>query len=423
MSKCILSPFIDDKYLNRRNDSLIQIKKINLTKNLKSSKISLSEKNIKTPKIPFSQNSRQDYNKSIRRLIPNKYIKYNYLKNYKQVLNNYNFNIYHNYSSQINNNKNRNENSFSFNFNKNSQRTFLCGQAKNVSEESNIDDSKVNNENNKNQSCIIKNKNNFNDSYQNLKLVHNNNLYDKININKQNREMKINKIINSLLNPPKKVDKANSKIFNSLIKKDIKNKYPKEKMIDPIHYIKYNFQKYPMDKSLYKGINNLIKEVGKNENNKRAELNMIKRARDISNRKIETDHLKVPNSENNLYKQKYEDMINQTKHYESFHFNRNNYLNNKLRKYSPYQSILDRTYKIYLDKEFGEKRNDFNLSYLNNDKRKINLESNNISEYIPFDTKVNNILKFSKQTEKNVNLKSKEHEKMINNINKIINSY
>ena len=423
MSKCILSPFIDDKYLNRRNESLIQIKKINLTKNLKSSKISLSEKNIKTPKIPFSQNSRQDYNKSIRRLIPNKYIKYNYLKNYKQVLNNYNFNIYHNYSSQINNNKNRNENSFSFNFNKNSQRTFLCGQAKNVSEESNIDDSKVNNENNKNQSCIIKNKNNFNDSYQNLKLVHNNNLYDKININKQNREMKINKIINSLLNPPKKVDKANSKIFNSLIKKDIKNKYPKEKMIDPIHYIKYNFQKYPMDKSLYKGINNLIKEVGKNENNKRAELNMIKRARDISNRKIETDHLKVPNSENNLYKQKYEDMINQTKHYESFHFNRNNYLNNKLRKYSPYQSILDRTYKIYLDKEFGEKRNDFNLSYLNNDKRKINLESNNISEYIPFDTKVNNILKFSKQTEKNVNLKSKEHEKMINNINKIINSY
>ena len=194
-------------------------------------------------------------------------------------------------------------------------------------------------------------------------------------------------------------------------------------MIDPIHYIKYNFQKYPMDKSLYKGINNLIKEVGKNENNKRAELNMIKRARDISNRKIETDHLKVPNSENNLYKQKYEDMINQTKHYESFHFNRNNYLNNKLRKYSPYQSILDRTYKIYLDKEFGEKRNDFNLSYLNNDKRKVNLESNNISEYIPFDTKVNNILKFSKQTEKNVNLKSKEHEKMINNINKIINSY
>ena len=87
-------------------------------------------------------------------------------------------------------------------------------------------------------------------------------------------------------------------------------------------------------------INNLIKEVGKNENNKRAELNMIKRARDISNRKIETDHLKVPNSENNLYKQKYEDMINQTKHYESFHFNRNNYLNNKLRKYSPYQSIF-----------------------------------------------------------------------------------
>ena len=173
MSKCILSPFIDDKYLNRRNESLIQIKKINLTKNLKSSKISLSEKNIKTPKIPFSQNSRQDYNKSIRRLIPNKYIKYNYLKNYKQVLNNYNFNIYHNYSSQINNNKNRNENSFSFNFNKNSQRTFLCGQAKNVSEESNIDDSKVNNENNKNQSCIIKNKNNFNDYYQNLKLVHN----------------------------------------------------------------------------------------------------------------------------------------------------------------------------------------------------------------------------------------------------------
>ena len=119
-------------------------------------------------------------------------------------------------------------------------------------------------------------------------------------------------------------------------------------------------------------------------------------------------------------------MISQTKNYESFHFNKNKLTYNKLRKYSPYQKILDRMYKIHLHNHFPNQRQIQDFNFIEANKNQIKLDINfekNIDKYISFDTRINNILKISKHTQNNVNQKSKEHEIMINKINQLYDSY
>ena len=89
-----------------------------------------------------------------------------------------------------------------------------------------------------------------------------------------------------------------------------------------------------------------------------------------------------------------------------------------------YKSILDRTYKFYLDNQFKDKKQEIDETNKKWSKRNIKLNlKKNIDKFLSFDTRVNNILRLSKNTEKNVNEKSKVHEKMINEINKIIKTY
>ena len=386
MSKSFLSQIINNKPINKRNQSLTRIKKNLLTSELRASKLSLSENNIKNN---WNQNSRQIFNKKMRNIIPYKFIKFNFLKDYINISKHLN-------PAYIN--RIRSDHSFSF------------------SGESNIENNKNIKKNIINLSTDATCKKNPKVDLKKIQIKPFNS-YEKININKIKSEIKVNKIINLLLNSENKV---NLKRFNSHIKKQ--NRFPKEKMIDPIHYIKYNLQKDPFDFSLYKGINNIMNEIGKTDRNKEYEINLIKRARDINNKKIEVDHLNIPNSENNLYKRKYEDMMKQTKHYESFHFNINDYLQNRIKKNSHLQNIFDKTYKFHLDKKDGNKRYIFDERKIRTNKRQIDFETK-YKEFISFDKRINNILNLSKQTEKNVNQKSKEHEKMINRINSIINSF
>ena len=87
----------------------------------------------------------------------------------------------------------------------------------------------------------------------------------------------------------------------------------------------------------------------------------------------------------------------------------------KIKKYTPYKNILEQSYRLYLNKEFG---------YKNDENKKIKFKfGKNIGKYISFDTRVNNILNLSKQSEINANEKSKIHQKMINNIDRTFNSY
>ena len=163
-----------------------------------------------------------------------------------------------------------------------------------------------------------------------------------------------------------------------------------------------------------------MKESGKINDIKEYENNLIKKVRDINNKNINMDHLNAENEEI-IYKKRYEEIIKQTRNYSSFHFNKNKLQQNKikLKKYSPYQNILDKTYRIYLDKNFGENKIDFNDTTENKNQIEKNLEKN-IDNYISFDKRVNYILNLSKKTENNVNENNKENEKMLNKISKNI---
>ena len=405
---------------NESNDSSHRLKKIILTKNLKVSKLSLSDNNINNP---YERSSRQNYNKVIRKIKPYKFMKYKFLKNYSILLKNQN-------SNDINNNKTSNINSFPFN--QNNKQSFFSNYSKNTNKKYNNDNSAIN----KNHSNNISNLINLSTDLTNIKKLKSDlkmlpiksfNSYEEIK-NKKNhfRDIRINKIINSLINQINDDEYYINSDSYFRKEENKKNYFPKEKMIDPMHYIKYNLSspKNTTEKPLYKGDNNIIKEIMKGYNNKEYAINLLKSSREITNSKIKIHDLKVPNSENNIYKKKYEDMLNQTKHFNSFHFNKKIFEHNKLKKYSPYKNFLDRTYKFYLDNQFKDKKQDIDETNRNLSKRNIKLNlKKNIDKYLSFDTRVNNILRLSKNTEKNVNEKSKMHEKMIDEINKIIKSY
>ena len=378
MSTNYLSPLIDNESINKRNKYSSDIQKLVLTNKFKTPKFSQSENNIKNY---LKENSRQKYNKYIRKLNAYKYKNYSFLKDYNILINHKPCN-------------NKNINSFSFV----SKSTPFSGQSNNFTKKSDV------NKNNFKDNIININigiTSNKNISYENndFKLFKDNilNSNEKIKINRNKHKMKVNEIINMLLNS---TNEENHKRLNSYTNLENNDKFPKEKMIDPTYYIKYDLQKNYFNRSLFKGINKMMNQIGKISKNKEYELNLLKRAIDISNNKIELENSYVPNSENNIYKKKYKDMINQTKYYESFHFNRNDYLKNRKKKYSPYQNILDKTYQLHLNKDFGDKRQNMNEINIKLNKR-INLDKN-FKECISFDTRVNNILKCSKQTEKNV---------------------
>ena len=405
----ILSSYLENDSIYKRNKSSSKIKKIILTKNLKSAKVSLSQSNLKNL---YQNNSRQNLDKIMRKVKPTQLYKYTFIKDYKKLSNDYNAN------SRENSFKNVNSFNSPYNIN-----TFISTPTKNFfSDDTNIDSTQNNNDSNvKNISTDFTNNKNIKGYRTNRILlpIKQFNSYEKINSNKNNRQMEINKILNSLTNNTNNNNMNKLLLYNKKEKK--KSEFPMEKMIDPKHYIKYNLLKNPMDKSLYKGINSFMKENGDNEIT-----NLLKRAKAINARRAAIGRLDVPESGNNIYKKKYEDMISQTKNYESFHFNKNKLTYNKLRKYNPYQNILDRTYKIYINNNFPNLRQKRDFNFIEANKNQTKLDTNfekNIDKYISFDTRVNNILKLSKHTENNVNQKSKEHEIMINRINQLYDSY
>lgn len=416
----ILSSFLDNKFINERNKISNKINKIILNDNLKSPKFSFS-KNI--------NNSNEEIDKILKRIKSDAYINSNLRNKYQNISNSY----YNNKRFYDNNKK---EKSFSFN-NKYNNSSFFFNESKNFNkEESNFDNyhkkillpkknSRNNNENNINISTDSPNNKSYNNYIQNnlkLKPIESFTSYKEFNNISRNKKInkliKINNIIDSLINSNKK---DNGKKLYSYIDRlqKFKNKFPIENSISPIQYIKYNLQKNP-EESLNNGINKLMKESGKINDIKEYENNLIKKVIDINNKNINMDHLNSENEEN-IYKKRYEEIIKQTRNYSSFHFNKNKLQQNKikLKKYSPYQNILDKTYRIYLDKNFGENKIDFNDITENKNQIEKNLEKN-IQNYISFDKRVNYILNLSKKTENNVNEKSKEHEKMLNKISKNI---
>ena len=234
---------------------------------------------------------------------------------------------------------------------------------------------------------------------------------------KKDLSIEVNKIMDSLIHK-EPVDK--NKINYRKIKKK-KNLFPKEKSIDPINYIKYNLQKYPFNKKLYKGYNTIMKIQGRSNVKEDYENNMLKKASDIYSLKLDSDHLDAPLDEAKKYKKSYEDLIkDQTRTYKSFNFNKNE-KSPQIKRVSPHQKLLDKNYKMYFNKKFNLTKEKTEKKF-NETKMGVFFEKN-IDKYISFDMRLNNILLLSRKNEDNACKKSKEHEKMLDKIDILLNAY
>lgn len=234
---------------------------------------------------------------------------------------------------------------------------------------------------------------------------------------KEDHSIEVNKIMDSLIH--KEPNDENKNKYRKIQKKKIK--FPKEKSIDPINYIKYNLQKYPFNKKLYKGYNTIMKIQGRNHLKEDYENNMIKKASDIYSLKLDSDHLDAPLDEARKFKKNYEDLIkDQTRTYKSFNFNKS-VKSPHIKKVNPYQKLLDKNYKIYFNKKFNLTKENSEKKH-NQTKMGVYFEKN-IDKYISFDKRLNNILLLSKNNEDNACKKSKEHEKMLDKIDVLLNAY
>ena len=260
--------------------------------------------------------------------------------------------------------------------------------------------------------------NNYEENYENKKMTSDiNSTGDSFNSQKKpnSKSIEVNKIVDSLINKSHKSQK-NNKIKIS--------KFPNEKSIDPFSYIKHNLQKNPYD-TLYRGIKSIMKQFGKGIFKEEYENNLIKKASDVNDLKVDSNHMQAPLGEAKIYKNKYENMINQTKTYRAFHFNKNenNKKNLNLKGYEPQLTNLDKTYKLYFNKKFKFNNNESNNNKLERNRTKTDLEFDKIDKCLSFDKKINNIIFISKNTENNINKKSKEHEEMLSKFNFILKSY
>jgi hypothetical protein len=110
----------------------------------------------------------------------------------------------------------------------------------------------------------------------------------------------------------------------------------------------------------------------------------------------------------------------QTRTYKSFNFNRNK-KSPQIKKVNPYQKLLDNNYKIYFNKKFNLTKENSEKMH-NKTKMGVYFEKN-IEKYISFDKRLNNILMISRNNEENACKKSKEHEKMLDKIDILLNAY
>ena len=234
---------------------------------------------------------------------------------------------------------------------------------------------------------------------------------------KEDHSFEVNKIMDSLIH--KETIDINKNKYRKILPKKIK--FPKEKSIDPINYIKYNLQRYPFNIKLYKGYKTIMKIQGRNNLKGDYENNVLKKASDIYSLKLDSEHLDAPLDEAKKYKKNYEDLINdQTRTYKSFIFNKNE-KTPQIKRVNLNQKLLDKNYNIYFNKKFNLTKENSEKKH-NKTKMGVFFEKN-IDKYISFDKRLNNILMLSKNNEDNACKKSKDHEEMLDKIDILLNSY
>ena len=128
-----------------------------------------------------------------------------------------------------------------------------------------------------------------------------------------------------------------------------KSEFPRDKSISPVAYIKYNFQKYPNDKSLYRSIKSQLKCFSYNEKYREA---LLKRVNDAMTLQKQIESMKIDDKNNfEINEKKIDQMFteNDLNSHKNFHFDLGNirskkYKNKLIKKNLYYKDLIKEAY-------------------------------------------------------------------------------
>ena len=226
----------------------------------------------------------------------------------------------------------------------------------------------------------------------------------------------VEKIVNSLINSPKSNLSEKKESYPRENKR-----FPKEKMIDPLYYIKYNVNYDLKNKNSSQDFNQYIKEIENDANLHKTKPRLLNETRDVNYGKIQIDTSGLNNNKIN-----YKDLFAKNEEPKNFMFGKNeNYYYKKIRNQN-YIKMNHNKKRLIMISRFKKLLNN---NYKNNTKDRNNkkfIESfanKAIDEYRSFDDRMKILLNNTKMTENNINQTSKYHEKLINKINHINKYY
>lgn len=227
----------------------------------------------------------------------------------------------------------------------------------------------------------------------------------------------VDKIVNSLINSPKNYLSENIKSNVSEEKEKIK--FPKEKMIDPIYYIKYNINFNSTNKNKPKGFKQYIKEIEKSAKSHKNKPRILNETRDINYGKIQ-----IENSNTNIEKYNYKDLFEKSEKPKNFIFGIKDANCYKKIRNQNYIRINPRKQRLIMISKFKKLLNDNYNSRDNTNKKLIESYADKaINQYRSFDDRMEILLNKTKLIENNINETSKYHEKLINRINHVNKYY
>jgi hypothetical protein len=227
----------------------------------------------------------------------------------------------------------------------------------------------------------------------------------------------VDKIVNLLINSPKNYLSENIKSNVSEEKEKIK--FPKEKMIDPIYYIKYNINFNSTNKNKPKGFKQYIKEIEKSAKSHKNKPRLLNETRDINYGKIQ-----IENSNTNIEKYNYKDLFEKSEKPKNFIFGIKDANCYKKIRNQNYIRINPRKQRLIMISKFKKLLNDNYNSRDNTNKKLIESYADKaINQYRSFDDRMEILLNKTKLIENNINETSKYHEKLINRINHVNKYY
>ena len=362
-------------------------------------------------------NKGKEFSKKIRKIILNEEIKKtnNKLSKEEIDLKNFNINMRKLMQSPINDNDNANDNDIIDSERIKTKNSLPLIKSNNkIYDSLNTEKKNFDSEVYDNDAAIkIKNK-----KINDIKHFRNDGLNIRIKRNKKfNKFTEVEKIVNSLINSPKNYLSENIKSNGT----EKKLKFPKEKMIDPLYYIKYNVNFNSTSKNSSKGFYQFIKEIEKDADSHKNKQRLLNETRDVNYGKIQIDTSNF--SSDKIY---FKDLFAKFEKPKNFVFDKNDINYYKKIRNHDFIKMNRKKRRLIMISRFKKLLNEnYNLNNKDKNNKKL-IESyadKDLNKYRSFDDRMKILLNNTKITENNINQTSKYHDKLINKINHINKCY